>query len=1137
MLTGCNVINFLFMKKLHGSYLLIFFLLHLNGLHSFSQQAVFTQVPPPAGGWASPIFSITQDAKGYMWFASNGEHRYDGYSYKSYFNDPQDSSSLVFNRTEAIFADSKGFIWVGTNRKGLDRLDPATGIFTHFRYSPSNKNTISNDSISAVMEDRDGKIWVGTEVGGLNCIDPASGKITRFRHDPNDTNSLSCNNVTALYEDRQGVIWVGTGILWADTAVKVGGLNRFNRANKNFTRFMHNPYDPFSLIDNRVRAIFEDSKGRFWVGTKGDGLHTMNREKGTFDRHRYNAADKNALSRPPPKKISWPGDMISFIREDAVGAIWIGTASAGLNRYNPATRKTSYYASLDEQSIAKNEVPVFWASYPSKDGVFWITGMGAYHMDPIHKQIPHYDVGTPVSSLLQDGKGKLWIGTGQGVLLLDSARMIKKFFINKTSDTTSLSGNKVNSILEDRSGTIWVGTDKGLNRYNNQSQKFTHYLDKHRIGVIYEDRQGLLWLGTNKGLVSMNKRGDTFEYFQHNKTDTTSLSHNSITSIRENRAGYLWIGTGEGGLNRFDKNNKTFQHYLSTSWSIKIFEDKDGVLWIGTSSGLYYLKPSGDRFVLFTNEGLGLTRNMSISQILEDDQQSLWINTGLGLFRLKHNRTEVSFFGKKHGFIMPSWTTQNSSFKGKGGELFFGDNLGNGYYAFFPGQIKENSIPPNVNITAFRIGNQLVDSFKDTKEIRLPYNQNVFSFEFAGIHYSSPEDNQHMFMLENLDNDWRKAGDDKTAYYYNVSPGKYVFRVKAANSDGVWAEKSISVIISPPWWRTWWAYTLYGLLLLAVVYTVHRYQRQRLIRSERERARAKELEQAKEIEKAYTDLKSTQSQLIQSEKMASLGEITAGIAHEIQNPLNFINNFSDVNKELLNELKQENDKGNTVEVKAIADNLMDNEDKINHHGKRADSIVKGMLQHSRASTGKKESTNINALADEYLRLSYQGFRAKDKDFKADFKTSFDESIGKIQAVPQDIGRVLLNLYNNAFYACTERSRSAAPLPPPENIWINSGGFKDPNYKHEPTVWVRTSRNPLSGGRGAVLISVKDNGPGIPQNIVDKIFQPFFTTKPTGQGTGLGLSLSYDIIKAHGGEIKVDTKEGEGTKFTIILSEL
>ncbi|MEO5984150.1 MAG: tetratricopeptide repeat protein [Ferruginibacter sp.] len=273
-------------------------------------------------------------------------------------------------------------------------------------------------------------------------------------------------------------------------------------------------------------------------------------------------------------------------------------------------------------------------------------------------------------------------------------------------------------------------------------------------------------------------------------------------------------------------------------------------------------------------------------------------------------------------------------------------------------------------------------------------------------------------------------------------------------------------------------------------------------------------EQKKNVENTLVELKAAQSQLIQSEKMASLVVLIAGIAHEIQNPLNFVNNFSEVNEELLIEMKDELSKGKIDDAITLANDALENQRKINHHGKKADAIVKGMLQHSRSSNGVKEPTNINTLADEYLRLAYHGLRAKDKSFNVTMKTDYDESIGNINIIPQDIGKVMLNLINNAFYA--------ASLP-------SKGGFSDSDKSYNPTVWVSTKK---VGDK--VLLSVKDNGLGIPQKLLDKIFQPFFTTKPTGQGTGLGLSLSYDIIKAHGGEIKVETKEREGAEFIIQL---
>jgi len=347
-----------------------------------------------------------------------------------------------------------------------------------------------------------------------------------------------------------------------------------------------------------------------------------------------------------------------------------------------------------------------------------------------------------------------------------------------------------------------------------------------------------------------------------------------------------------------------------------------------------------------------------------------------------------------------------------------------------------------------------------------------------------------------------------------------ILNIRSSNNSGVflnWVKENswLLLLVCMTWLVLWFV----RVLMMKYVHLMKENaqqaidkerERSELIASQKIQLETEVTERTAELKQSLEELKSTQSQLIQSEKMASLGELTAGIAHEIQNPLNFVNNFSDVNKELLTELKDEIKKGNTDEANAIADDVIGNEEKINHHGKRADAIVKGMLQHSRKSEGKKESTDINALCDEYLRLSYHGLRAKDKSFNAKFETDFDASLPKINVVQQDIGRVILNLINNAFYAVNERKK------------LNETGY-------EPTILVSTKRV-----NDKIEVSVKDNGTGIPEKIKDKIFQPFFTTKPTGSGTGLGLSLSYDIVKSHGGEIKIESKENEGTELVIFL---
>jgi len=304
-----------------------------------------------------------------------------------------------------------------------------------------------------------------------------------------------------------------------------------------------------------------------------------------------------------------------------------------------------------------------------------------------------------------------------------------------------------------------------------------------------------------------------------------------------------------------------------------------------------------------------------------------------------------------------------------------------------------------------------------------------------------------------------------------------------------------------------------------------RLQGENYMTNEKTLARNKELERqvyerTKELNKTLNDLKAAQAQLIQSAKMASLGELTAGIAHEIQNPLNFVNNFSEVSADLVEEMNEEMEGGNDEDAMAIGEDLKQNLEKINYHGKRASSIVKGMLEHSRSGDGQKELTDINQMADEYLRLAYHGLRARDKSFNASFKTDFDETLPKIKVVPQDISRVLLNLINNAFYACAEQSRN--------NATIKSTHIENKTYV--PTVIVGTKEVD-----NKIKISVKDNGSGIPQDLLDKIFQPFFTTKPTGQGTGLGLSMSYDIItKGHNGDLTANPDNGKGSEFIIVL---
>ena len=1113
--------------KLSSTYwFVIFFLIFSNGSTAQTQDVKFTLVTGSNGVSLGKINGMVRDIHGVMWFSDQTNRcivSYDGNRMTRYQNDPKKTNSLGGFYPECIASDSAGIIWVGFYGMGLDRFDPETNSFTHFRHNANDPESLSNDSTTAVLIDHLGNVWVGS-YDGVDLLDPKTGKFKHFRH-TQDPSSLSSRMVRALYEDREGTLWVGTGFPW-DRDTTDGGLNRFNRNTGTFTRYMNDPKNLHSIINNKVRAIFEDSKGNFWIGTMGDGLHLMDRKTGSFERHLYNPSKPDQLARPPLKT---PYDHITFIIEDAKQNLWIGTLSNGLIRYDPAFKKMTHYGNNADGSGNFKDNSGWWID-ASADGLLWLSTQQSslYKIDLFNNTIPRvlFDAGMEVNFFYEEPGTAIWYATtaNNGLIRKDSKTGALQKFMNDPKNEKTISNNTVNAIIKDKQGKLWFGTKDGLNRFDPITHMFTRIrsvandsttLSTSEIIDICEDGE-VLWIGTLGGLNRMDPNTGKCIRYVYNPADTNSLSNNIVITLVKDGTNDLWIGTwNNGGINRMNTATGKFKHYIPGLSVGQLYKDNDGIIWAITADGLYRYNKKLDDFYLFTDENTGIEIT-AVYAMTADNENNLWLTSQAGIYRLNKERNQAILFGKESGVngeeVGYSWITKMSDGKIYV-PVYYGYN-----YSFNPDKLRVNPVVPKIYFSNFWLNSKEVKPGSNgplheplflAKEINLPYNQNVFSIGFTFVDYSNSADKKIYYKLENYDKDWRQSNIENRVYYFNVAPGKYVFHIKAVNSNsGTWTEKSIIINIATPWWTRWWAYCIYGLLFISLALVIHRYQKNRLLKAERERTRIRELAQAKEIEKAYHELKTTQQQLIQSEKMASLGELTAGIAHEIQNPLNFVNNFSEVNTELIDEMQQEMDKGNFADAKAISNDIKENEQKINHHGNRAADIVKGMLQHSRSSSGVKEPTDINALCDEYLRLSYHGLRAKDKNFNATIKTDFDDSIDNINIIPQDIGRVLLNLINNAFYA--------ASLPPP-----GGGGFSDPNYKHDPTVWVSTKK---LGDK--VLISVRDNGPGIPEEILNKIFQPFFTTKPTGQGTGLGLSLSYDIVKAHGGELSVETKEGE-----------
>ncbi len=1075
--------------------------------------------------------SIFQDSKGYVWFGTlAGLIKYDGNSLKRYQHNPYDSTTLSQNAVYFIWEDKSAAIWVGTS-EGLCKFDRTTEKFR--RYRPNPKAKFWNPNISTINQDIEGMIWVGTYAGGLCRFDPKKGV---FLDDEGfDIVKDSVDYIYTIYKDQAGTLWVGHqfGLHEINLTKKKAGL-----ADVKLLPLQSDPNDPNSLSNTTISSILEDRQGILWLCTD-KGLVSIDRKRGTVQRYRNEP--KNIHSIGSNDLAVWGGKSLV---EDKEGNLWIGSNN-GLYKFNKDRTSFSNYYRDPNNSYSLNSDSV-WSLLIDSAGSLWAGSFAAGpNKTDLEEQAFNFIslslgqvnslMGNEITSILEDRSGIVWIGTKDNGLNSWN-RKSNQFsnFRNHPSNPKTLKYNMVLDILEDKEGRLWVCNGEMLSEFNKQTSTFTHFQSNVKnanqsvfsgILSITEDHNGMLWLGTGNGIKRFDKKTHQFEHFYYNPFDSNGVSDYTANAIFADSRNNIWVGNGSMRTDRFDQSIKKWKHFkndsedsnsISANIVMNFLEDEEGKIWMGTySGGLCYFDYQKNKFTTFT-EKHGLPEN-SVYSFIDDKQGGLWLGTMNGLSHFSRATGTFTNYDEQDGLQSNRFDaggtgdlTSGSSFMGRDGILYFGSK--NGIIYFDPAQIKPNTFEAPIVITQFKLFDKLVKGANESKKIVLAYDENYFSFEFAALNYYKSSKNQFAYKLEGVDKDWVYSGSRRYAGYTNIDPGSYVFKVKLKGQHGVWREmiSPVSVIIRPPWWKTGWAYALYGLAIITGLFFIDRYLRRRAIGRERERAREKELAQAREIESAYRELKRTQAQLVQSEKMASLGELTAGIAHEIQNPLNFVNNFSEVNTELIEEMQVELDKGNIEQLKGVLRDLKENELKINQHGKRADSIVKGMLQHSRTTTGIRELVNLNNLTDEYLRLSFHGVRAKDKSFNVSIQTAFDDSVGLITAVPQDIGRLLLNLFNNAFYSMAEK-KALHPM------------------DYEPSIFVSTKKID-----DKVMIGIRDNGTGIPQQLLDKIFQPFFTSKPTGQGTGLGLSLAYDIVKAHEGELKVETQEGVGAEFIIEL---
>jgi ligand-binding sensor domain-containing protein/signal transduction histidine kinase len=696
-------------------------------------------------------------------------------------------------------------------QKGNKEIDQTKIQITHYQHAPDDQYSLSDDRIRALCRDSSGRLWIGTLGGGLNRYDEASGNFFSYRHDPADSRSLSDNRVLAVYEDRAGSLWVGT---------LSGGLNKMmftasvtneaetvDRERVEFVHYRHDPLNPPSLSDDDVAVIIEDQSRTLWVGTFGGGLDKFDRATERFAHFKHDRFNPHSLG---------DNDVLS-IAVDESGIIWIGSQlGIGISKFDWKKEKFAHYKNdpTNPNSLSDDVVWSIFSPLARNGSIIWIGTYrgGLNRFDRETNRFTHFrhNPSDPYSlsqnhirAICEDASGALWIGSyseGLNKLVDETGKEVK--FIHYRHDPSnpySLSDNNIRSIRQDKSGTLWIGTfGGGLNQFDERTGRFIHYqhdpalpnsLSDDHVYTIYEDRAGTLWIGTYGGGLNrlIRKLGQDrteveFVSYQHDPADSNSLSDNRVLSICEDQFGTLWVGTSGGGLNRCDRESGTFTHFA-------------------------------------TQKSL---RSDVIYGILEDEHGNLWLSSNHGLSRFNPRTKACKNYDARDG-LQSNEFSGGAYFKTAVGEMFFGGI--NGLNCFFPDSVKDNLRVPPIVISAVKKFDEIVG--REVDEIELSYQDNFFSIEFAALDYANPAKNEHAYKLEGFDKEWIYSETERSVSYTNLNPGKYIFRAKGTNSDGIWNEHGaeLTIIIHPPFWKTWWfrfaaAGTLILLLMLAHDYRV-----------------------------------------------------------------------------------------------------------------------------------------------------------------------------------------------------------------------------------------------------------------------------------------------------------------------------
>ncbi len=1035
-------------------------------------------------GGVGMVNDILQDERGFIWIA--GEHgvaRFDAHEFRFYFPDPKDPGAIASNAVYRIARDRKGELWFATSN-GLSRYNPRSDDFTTYRHNPNNPASISSNKVAQVAVRADNTLVIGTD-RGLNFFDPQRRHFYDWVHDPKNPQSLTSDDVREVFFDSQGRLWIGYGT--TGISLHLGGVNQF--------RHWRDDGGSTGRLFNQVYSIAEDKAGQLWFGTDGSGLVRLDQDLTRFTTYGTQAAEPYYIN----------SDVVREVATDRNGHLWLALDHGGLGLYDPVTEKFNflYHDTNDPTSLISNQVRCIFAD---KNNDLWIGSFpaGINYFDrsktafKIWKSHPQGLTHNGVLKIFQDSQGVIWIGTEQGLTAYTPATGAIRRYFHEPNNPYSLRANVVVSINEDLQGNLWFGTwSGGLHRFDRATERFHNYfpdparpnslLNQH-VWAIALDQQGNVWSGHTEqgGLSRYRPATDDFEIYRHDPMNPDSLAYSFVWTLMVDSANRLWIGTLDGldwlelpDTQKFHhlRASPNQPHHLNNPNIYSSMEHSNGTLWFGTDGGgLNILDPTTRRFTR-----LGLEQGLSglrVASLVEDREGFVWAGTSNGVALIDPETLAIKSFHTSDGLAGNTYN-RDSLFVDDRGKIYLGST--EGITIIDKSRLAPSTEPPPVTLTQLRIFNDevshkspespLQSTVGSTQILELNHRHSMFSLGFAALSYRSAFKNQFHYKLDGFDREWHKAKNSQLATYTNLDPGRYVFRVKAVNSSGLWSaqEAELKIHIRPPVWQTWWAYSLYGLFAVSALFGFMHYKTRRLQR-----------EQEKEL--------AHKNKLIQLDRMKD--SFLASTSHELRTPLNGIIGMTE-------SLLHGPLSGATTAVKESLYLVIAS-------GQRLASLVDDLLDFSKLSNNELKiqlrPVNISQLLDQTITILRPQLAGKALTIN---NTASGKNVYAL-ADRARIQQVFLHLIENAI-KYTERGFieiGAATNDTQVTVHIKDSGIGIPETEQK---WLFSAFNQLAEANTR-----------------------------TQKGTGIGLAIAGKLVQLHGGTIGVRSQPAKGSTFTITL---